>query len=158
MGFAKPGFPQRSYILYNKSRPCTKIIRSGGVKVKLQLHYTAMWVRIMAGRKKDFSKNIRKNKIFFGGHPGKTRFFIIQYIAHTYNILYAACRKTQNTRFLKKDQKIMKKSVDKGEMAWYYKQAPKRAATTKRTESFGARSLMRGCETGETVKKKHFVN
>ena len=56
MGFAKPGFPQRSYILYNKSRPCTKIIRSGGVKVKLQLHYTAMWVRIMAGRKKIFRK------------------------------------------------------------------------------------------------------
>ena len=47
----------------------------------------------------------------------------------------------------------MKKSVDKAGMAWYYKQAPKRAATKKRTESFGARSLMRGCETGETVKK-----
>ena len=48
----------------------------------------------------------------------------------------------------------MKKSVDKVGVAWYYKQAPKRAATTKRTESFGARSLMRGCKTGETVNKK----
>ena len=52
----------------------------------------------------------------------------------------------------------MKKSVDKVGMAWYYKQAPKRAATKKRTESFGARSLMRWSGTDKTVNKKHFVN
>ena len=45
---------------------------------------------------------------------------------------------------LKKSQKFLKKSVDKWEAAWYYKQALERAGRKNRLD--------------DSAKQKHFVN